>query len=170
MTDILLAFVRLAVSVAGIERILGPSEVLLSDGTTLSSIDAIVFATGYDQQAPVLLSPSTLEKLTPPKEWDTARDEKEVMLYQYLLPPALPSLAVLYQSFASEGALIQFDVKVRSLLAPPFSPRRRTDFDRFPSETMWLARVWSGAIPLPPVEARWKEAKREMEWFNGLKK
>lgn len=38
----------------GIEKIIGPTEICLSDGTTLANVDAILFCTGYNYSFPFL--------------------------------------------------------------------------------------------------------------------
>lgn len=100
------------VSVAAIEEVTGPSSLLLKDGTTLTSIDALVLATGFHHTPPTLFSPSTLAKLNPPKDWVVARGENEIPLWQHLVAPALPSLALMYTGFAGEGAPVVSDIKV----------------------------------------------------------
>ncbi|KAF8320351.1 FAD/NAD(P)-binding domain-containing protein [Clavulina sp. PMI_390] len=130
--------------VSGISHINPDSSITLSDGRELSSIDAIIFATGYslDFGTAVPFSQAILDRMGyDPQTPDT------IPRYRYTLSVGLPELCVLTQMFAPSGYPLMADIRA-----------------------MWLAGVWSGNVKLPTDKNMLRVSKQEEKWVKGLQK
>lgn len=132
------------VPVPEITSIRPDSSIALSDGQVLTSIDAIIFATGYrnDPAAAVSFAPDILEKVG----YDP-KTPYRFPQYRYTLSALLPELCFLGPGYAPTGAPLGFDIR-----------------------SMWVASVWSGNVKLPDHDAVMKKSRKETKWADGLRK
>ncbi|KAF4970636.1 hypothetical protein FSARC_2417 [Fusarium sarcochroum] len=127
-------------SVLGIQEVTGPKSLILTDGTVLDDIDAIVFCSGYGYDFSVVkgtgnptdpaIAPDHHERIKATKFYH--EEEKFARLYHGFLSEQFP------ESLAFLGHAI--------VMKPPF-----VLYDLF---SMALASVWSGSYPIPSEKER----------------
>lgn len=132
----------LIVPIAGIDSILPDSTIVLTDGSHISDIDAIIFATGFrsDLAVNVPLSPDILSRVGYNPE-----EPHRLLQYKFTLTTHLPELVFLTQSYALLGAPIGLEIR-----------------------SMWSAAVWSGHVKLPAKEEMIKHSEKDLKWLDGL--
>jgi dimethylaniline monooxygenase (N-oxide forming) len=134
-------------SVAGIERISGPSSVQLSDGTTLE-VDTIIWCTGYKTDFSFLnASYDPTKNIT--SAWAQSKGSNN------------KPLARLYQNIFSLRA--PNSLAFLGTVAFP-SPA----FQAYDLATMAIAQVWKGASPLPGQAAMEEEVDAHHQWVISL--
>lgn len=118
-------------SIIGIKHITPSSEIVLTDGTSLSSIDAIVFCTGYTSDYSIL-SPEADPTAFPQPEWD-ASPNKSGLVYPRL-----------YRGhFSTEHPL-------SLAFIGPYTGHSFASFTNADLSSLAIAQIWKGAFSLPP--------------------
>ncbi|KAF4126106.1 dimethylaniline monooxygenase (N-oxide forming) [Geosmithia morbida] len=129
-------------SVAAIDRISGPSELTLADGTAVRA-EAVIFCTGY-RNGYAMLDRRFDPAASQPEAWTAAPGSKGrplLRLYQNVFSLHKPdSLAFLGTAWFATGAFCIADLA-----------------------SMCIAQVWAGRSPLPspPDMERWADAQQE---------
>jgi len=118
-------------SITGINHITPSSEIILTDGTSLPSIDAIVFCTGYTATYS-MLSPEADPTAFPQPEWE-ALPNKNGLVYPRLYRGHCSTKYPLTLAFIG-----------------PYTGHSFAAFVNGDLSTQAIAQVWKGAFALPP--------------------
>lgn len=141
-------------SVMGIEEITGPKTVVLTDGTVLEDIDAIIFCSGYGYGFSIVkgpgdptdpaIAPDHNKKIKATKYYDD--ENRFARLYHGFISEQFPD------SLAFIGHAI--------IMKPPF-----VLYDLI---TMALAGVWSGNHPIADEEERRKDIDAHYDFIASV--
>jgi hypothetical protein len=159
-----------------------------------SSVDAIIYATGYSSSVDGLpLSPEIFEHLyLPSSSTEGHRQEKTPnglpYLYEYALPPSLPTLAILVNAYGAVRSRSPLHLRENRSTEPfrltdtlclYLSLRPPRPYCTSPTQigaplgqdihSMWLAGLWSGQIPMPSTEEMKRAADADLEWYQSLR-
>lgn len=153
-----------------------PSSLTLSDGTSLSDIDAIIFATGWSKpEMSTLLGPNVRARLLPPPSYQKSLPPNlpvDQLQYKFAIPPGLTSLCVNNGTFAP-GQLF-FCFCFETLFFSDSDSDSRIYIDGLPIlvelKALYVAGVWSGNIPLASEEERWKGSLEDYAWLKSMQK
>ncbi|KAM5342428.1 hypothetical protein ACJ41O_013394 [Fusarium nematophilum] len=141
-------------TVLGIKEVTGPRSVVLSDGTTLDDLDAIIFCSGYHYDFSVVkgpgnptdtaLAPDRYEKIRATGNY--SEDNKFARLYQGFLSEQYPeSLAFLGHVIILKPAFVLYDLI-----------------------SMALASLWSSSYPMASAEERRRDIDAHYSFITGI--
>ncbi|KAL6233056.1 hypothetical protein BDW75DRAFT_242379 [Aspergillus navahoensis] len=141
------------IPVPNLAEVLDAQTVLLSDGTTISDLDAIIFCTGYKPDFSIL---DDYEAQFSRVYYYPHKDNCETD------PSSAPSSAKplprLYQNIFS----LDYPDSLAYVCGVGF---QMAAFHVYDLASMALAQVWKGAVPLPPLETMRAQVEQHYQWI-----